>query len=69
MVAQRLDQWLPGGLLHAQYLRQRTGHQSRIDQRSQLNEPYPVPIDIAQLRGSLQGQARLADAAGPYQRQ
>ena len=65
MVAQRLDQPLPGGLVHAQYLRHCTGHQSRIDQRGQVDEPDPVPIGIARLGGRLQRQTRLADATGP----
>jgi len=49
LLAQRLDQWLAGGLVHAQYLRQRIGHQFRTGQRSQVNEPDPVSAGLAHL--------------------
>ena len=64
-VAQRPLALLP----HPQRRRDGRGHEGRVGQRRQVDEPDPVGEGVEQLGRRLQRQARLADAARPGQRQ
>ena len=54
---------------HAQRARHRRGHQVRVGQRRQLDQPDAVRVVAGHRPRRLQRQARLADAARPGQRQ
>ena len=57
----------PRFLLDAEYRRHRLRHETRIGERSELDEPHAIGEVVHDFGSNLQREARLADAAGAVQ--